>query len=109
MFNPTELAASRGALNGAIFPGPKRGAAKELLREYLTKFGQPCMSEGLYAFDAASLVISLSTAPNFKAAFSSLKEVQGINGAYQISSDRLIEVPGELLTMTDSGDAVPLQ
>ena len=109
MFNPIEFAASRGGLKGALFPGPQRNLAGEIFTRYSERFHQPCMSEGLYAFEAASLLISLAGTPSLKEAFETSKRFEGTYGVYPISSERLIEVPGELLEFTELGDAASAQ
>lgn len=109
MSNPSEIKAANGALTGAILPGPQRASALEILRSYTARFGTPCVSEGLYGYDAATLLISLASGPSFHEAFVALNVAEGMSGKYTISPERLIEIPGELLTITGSGDVVPLQ
>lgn len=96
MFNPPEIKAAGGALNGAWLPGPESRTSADFLEKYQAKFHEPCISEGLYGYDTAALLVEAVKSGDIGRYVRDLKNFNGVAGSYPKSRENAFQVPVEL-------------
>ncbi len=96
LFNPPEIKAARGAMDGALLPGPSSNGSGEFLARYQERFHEPCISEGLYGYDAAALMIKAAQSGDIEAFLMSATAFDGLLGTYPKSTTNVFQVPAEL-------------
>lgn len=100
MYNPPEILAAKGALEGALLPGPSTKNADEFLASYEREFHIPCISEGFYGYDVATLLIQAVSSGDILGYLNQKKSFEGLSGTYPQNEAKVFQVPGELKQIT---------
>ncbi len=106
IFNPSEIKAANGALTKAWFPGPESTYLSEYLSNYEDKYSKLPISEGLYAYESAHLLIKAIFSKNLIGYLSNLKQFSGIAGSYYKNSDNAFQIPVELREISETGEVL---
>jgi branched-chain amino acid transport system substrate-binding protein len=96
MFNPSEIKTAEGALEGALFPGPKSESLKSYSERYVSKYSKSPISEGLYGYDAGKLMINSLKAENIKEFIKNTTSITGLSGEYKLNDSNSYEIPVEI-------------
>lgn len=110
LYSPGEIAAAKGALTGAWLPGPKSGASDTFLSQYRAKYNDTCVSEGIYGYDAAALLIEALKSGDLVKFLSDAKSFKGLAGTYPKNvGTNQFEVPAELKEIGADGALSPVK
>jgi|GEM_PF-4687450 len=107
MYNMSEIKAASGALTGAQLVGPRIDQSTPFLRDYKARFGEECLPEGIFGFDAATWVIAAGQSGQGLETLRHSTSQRGLAGIYPKNGDNQYEVPGELKVITSAGEVVP--
>jgi ABC-type branched-subunit amino acid transport system substrate-binding protein len=102
-YNYQEIAAAQGALAGSLLVGPLSGPSNSFFRLYRATFHEPSVAEGMYGYDAATLLIEAAATGDIKGYISRLKSLSGAAGEYALDGDNLFAVPAEMKEITSDG------
>ena len=103
VYNPPEIKSANGALTGIWLPGPSSHGSSEFLAEYAKRFNEPCISEGLYGYDTASLLIQAAKSDDIAKHLRESKSFPGLVGEYPKRENNVFDVPVELKKISSDG------
>lgn len=107
LFNPPEIKAAHGAMDGALLPGPHSKGSTEFLENYAKLYHQPCISEGLYGYDAASLLLAAAHTADIATHLQSITSFDGLLGSYPKTEANIFAIPAELKRIGADGTLQP--
>jgi ABC-type branched-subunit amino acid transport system substrate-binding protein len=107
MYNMSEIKAANGALAGAQLVGPQIDHSTPFLRDYEARFGEECLPEGIFGYDAATWVIAAGQSGQGLEMLRHSTSQRGLAGMYPKNGDNQYQVPGELKVITSAGEVVP--
>ena len=106
MYNPSEIKNAGGALTGAILPGPDTKNLAEINSQYQKTYNRLPISEGIYGYDAAHLLIEAANSEDINSYLKNSGEFQGSAGTYPKDQDNVFNVPSELREIKEDGSIV---
>jgi ABC-type branched-subunit amino acid transport system substrate-binding protein len=105
-YNYQEISAAQGALAGALLVGPLSGPSSGFFRLYHDTFHEQSVAEGMYGYDAATLLIEAAASGDIKRFLAESKSMKGAAGVYIKDAENLFAVPGEMKVITSDGRVV---